>query len=163
MKLIQNHHLLYKIKKPCMFIWIFFFSFSTTICQAGIENLLATQNLQEFEHYVRQNQKQELLKTTCFLQLQKRKIPTACYEWFSQTSLFPQKELLNYLDEKCLEFAVSLKHLKELTPIIMNPHISPTCRNKIQKIKNILIYQLRDSSPEIILHWHLKKKFQKKF
>lgn len=144
---------------------LFLFSITTLltfgmICLADIETLIATQNQQELEKYIYENHHDFFIKTSCLLQLKNKKIPFTCYEWFSKF-LRPslQQESTVFLDEKCLELASSLKHLEEITHIIRNPYISSTCSKKLQEVKSVLIYQLRDQPVEKFLQWHLRKEF----
>ena len=145
-----------------LFIIIPILTFGIT-CSASVEILMGTQNQQELEKYIYKNNHDLLIKTSCLLQLRIQKTPFFCYEWFSKSlKLLSQQEFLSFLDEKCLEFASSLKHLNEITHITGNPYISPVCLRKLQEIKNVLIYQLRDKSPKKFLQWHLKPEFSKK-
>lgn len=124
------------------------------------EKLITLNNLTELKQLINKNKTKKKLKILCLLQLQKKIIPYSCYKLIKQISSFKKtKPLVKYLDEKCIEFSVSIKKLTELKKIIEKKTLSPTCRKAIYQQKSRIEYQLRDGVPEDILKWYFKEDF----
>ena len=118
-------------------------------------------SLQELNHIIHIQQKERYLKTSCQIQLQKNKIPWACYQWIhlKKVKKETKSSLISYFDEKCQIFSTKLVELKFIQTALNSPHLSLFCRKILEGKAKTMEYQLRDLQPAFLFNWHLKKEF----
>lgn len=107
---------------------------------------MQAQNLRELHQIIKNQKEYEKLKMFCQLQLKKKIIPVACYEWIKINPLQQKKQSLAFLDEKCKEFSAHLRNPLKMIEILYSKHLSPFCRKIISQQKKMIEYQLRDHS-----------------
>lgn len=108
------------------------------------EEWMKAQNLKELQKIIKNQKERTELKVLCRLQLQKKIIPVACYEWIKVKPFPSQKPARAFLDEKCKEFSSSLRNPEKIIEILYSKHLSLFCRKTISQQKKMIEYQLRD-------------------
>ena len=144
-----------------MYLNIFFCSL--LLCNfftyANKDWMIEIKNLKELNQNIENKYHQEYLKASCKVQLQKNKIPWACYEWIYQKK--PEEEikqsLTTYFNEKCQTSSVRSNELKQIHKALQNQYLSAFCRQILQEKKQIIEYQLRDMAPDFLFKWYFKK------
>ena len=122
---------------------------------------IKARNLEQLNQMTYNKQEQEYLKISCQIQLQKNKIPWACYEWIHQKKAEEKikQSLIPYFNEKCQISPTDLNALKQIHKALQSQHLSWFCRKILQEKKQIIEYQLRDMAPELLFNWYFKKEF----
>lgn len=123
------------------------------------EQWITSRNIYELEKIVQIQKRKKKLKILCQLQLNKKIIPWACYEWLKKKPREKKKFFLSYLNEKCAEFSIYLKTSQEIKRILQQKNLSRFCRKTINKRKSIIEYRLRDRPPSDILNWYFTEDF----
>ncbi len=125
------------------------------------ENWIKVRNLEELNQVIHNKQQQEYLKISCRIQLQKNKIPWACYEWMAQKE--PKAEIkqsfISYFNEKCQTSSHNLNNLAQIHRALQSSNLSRFCQTILKEKKGIIEYQLRDKAPDLLFNWYFKKEF----
>ena len=125
------------------------------------ENWIKAKNLEELNQIIRNKQQLEYLNLSCRIQLQKNKIPWACYEWMKQKE--PKAEIkqifISYFNEKCQTSSHNLNDLTQIHRSLQSPSLSRFCQTILREKKSIIEYQLRDMAPDLLFNWYFKKEF----
>ena len=120
--------------------FMLFLTYSVFVSES--EEWIKARSLKEFQQTIQKQVKEKELRTLCFLQLKRNKVPYSCYEWKKQ---FKEKSLNTaYLDEKCHDFSENLKNLKQVRKILSQKSLSLSCRKRITQQKEHLEYLHRD-------------------
>lgn len=123
------------------------------------EQWITSRNIYELEQMIQEQKIKKELQLLCQLQLNKKVVPWACYEWIRKKPKEKNKFFLSYLNEKCAEFSIFLKTTEIIKKILQQKNLSAFCRQIIAKQKNVIEYQLRDHSPANILKWYFTEEF----
>ena len=125
------------------------------------ENWIKARNLEELNQIIRNKQQLEYLNLSCRIQLQKNKIPWACYEWMKQKE--PKAKIkqnfISYFNEKCQTSSHNLNDLTQIHRSLQSPSLSRFCQTILREKKSIIEYQLRDMAPDLLFNWYFKKEF----
>ena len=115
------------------------------------EYLMKAPSIQNIDQ-MKQNYLDEKKKIhLCQQQLQKNKIPTACY----QISNSPE-ELKQHLDKKCSEIPLESMKLHEISNLLKNQRISSQCLKVLEEKEKILRYQQQDFLiKELLKHYSI--------
>ena len=88
-------------------------------------------------------------QTLCRYQLQKNKVPYGCYLYIDylikhkRIGEFEEKEIIKYLDSKCIRSAKSLFSLKKLKLALKSQIRAKICLKALRAQKKIAIYKLK--------------------
>ena len=123
------------------------------------EAWITSRNKEELEQIINSQKKQEELKVFCELQIRKKKVPWACYEWIQKRPSSEKEFFLSYFNEKCGEFSRGLKNFRQIKKILQQKNLSDFCRKKVRRQKNRLKYKMRDRPFSEIRRWHLTEGF----
>lgn len=118
-------------------------------------------NLEQLNQIIYNKQQQKYLSISCRVQLRKNKIPWTCYEWIHKKTAEKKikQSLIFYFNEKCQTASTDLNTLKQIHKALQSQHLSLFCRKILQEKKQIIEYQLRDMTPELLFNWYFKKEF----
>ena len=132
-----------------------FLSLFCSLTSPHTEKWMSASNIKELEKLIEEQKIKEEWKTLCLLQLQKKTVPDGCYEWRSLVEKPFSSPLLSlsYLNEKCEEGAKKVTKLAQIKSILQKQNLSPFCRKKIEELKKLMEYRLRDKELKYILKW----------
>ena len=147
------------LKKQILWYLPPLFCFSPLVFSFSSKQWITSRNIDELEQIVQEQKKTKELKLFCQLQLNKKRVPWACYEWIKKKPKTEKKIFLSYFNEKCSESSVYLKNPEKIRKILQQKNLSAFCRTRVRKQKKVIEYQLRDQLPSNIFKWYFTEEF----